>query len=348
MRALTFHGRCDVRCETVPDPAIEAPDDALVEVRLSGICGSDLHPYHERERGLDAGTVMGHEFAGVVVETGPAVRGIARGDRVASPFTTSCGRCFYCRSGLTSRCAQGQLFGWVARGVGLQGGQAGLVRVPLADTTLVRIPEGVDDTGALLAGDVLSTGYYCALNAGVGPGTVVAVVGCGPVGLMAIVAARELGVERPFALDTVAERRSMAERFGAVALDAGTDDAVARVAEATAGRGADAVLEAVGSAAAGRLAWELVRPGGTISVVGVHTEPRIPFSPAEAYDKNLTLKVGRCPARSMIERVLPLLGEGRPDVTSIVSHRLPLAEGPQGYEMFDRKLDGCTKVVLTP
>ena len=151
-----------------------------------------------------------------------------------------------------------------------------------------------------------------------------------------------------FALDTVPERRALAERFGAVALDPGSQEAVTPLTDATAGRGADAVLEAVGSAAAGRLAWELVRPGGTISVVGVHTEERIAFSPAEAYDKNLTLRVGRCPARSMIGRVLPLLREGRHDVASIVSHRLPLAEGPRGYEMFDRKQDGCTKVVLTP
>jgi threonine dehydrogenase-like Zn-dependent dehydrogenase len=221
------------------------------------------------------------------------------------------------------------------------------VRVPLADTTLFPIPDGVADDAALLTGDILSTGYFCAQMAGVGPRGVYAVVGCGPVGLMAIVGAREQGAQNLFALDRVPERLVMAQSFGATAVNVDTEDAVAVLGEATEGRGADAVLEVVGSPSAGKLAYDLVRPGGTIAVVGVHYEG-FSFSPANAYDKNLTYRVGRCPARHLIPRMMPLLQAGKYDVTSILSHRWPLDRGVEGYTLFDEKRDGCTKVVLTP
>lgn len=348
MRALTFHGPGDVRVERVADPALEAAADALVRVRLAGICGSDLHVFHGREAGLDAGTVMGHEFVGEIVETGAEVPGLARGTRVLSPFTTSCGRCFACRRGLTARCAEGRLFGWVQDGVGLEGSQADYVRVPLAATTLVPVPEPVTDEAALLLGDVLATGYFCARQAEVKPGSTVAVVGCGPVGLMAVVGARELGAATVLAIDSIPERLALAERFGALPVDRSDVDPLAAVAARSDGRGADAVLEVVGSAAAARLGLELLRPGGTLSIVGVHNEPAFPFSPAEAYDKNLTLRIGRCPARAVLDEVLPLVLRRGNELAAIVSHRLPLEHGPRGYRIFDRKLDGCTKVVLAP
>ncbi|MDX1502691.1 MAG: alcohol dehydrogenase catalytic domain-containing protein, partial [Thermoanaerobaculia bacterium] len=305
MQALTFHGPGRVRCETVPDPVLRGPDEALVRVTTTAICGSDLHPYRGREKGLDPGTVLGHEFVGVVEEAtaeAPAV-----GQRVAAPFSTSCGDCFFCRRGLTSRCERGQLFGWIEEGDGLHGGQAELVRVPLARSSLTPIPEGVSDEAALLAGDVLSTGFYCAEMAEVSAGDRVAVIGCGPVGLMAILAARELGAERVLAIDTVAERRELAAGLGAEAVDPAAGEAVERVREATSGRGADAVLEAVGSPQASRLAIDLVRPGGTVAAAGFHTESRFAFGPGEAYDKNLTYRAGRCPARHYLGRLLPRL-----------------------------------------
>ena len=187
MKALTFAGEQTIEHTAVPDPKIEAAGDAIVRVRQCAICGSDMHVYHGRETGLDHGTVMGHEFVGEIVERGREVTAFKKGDRVVSPFTTSCGRCRFCRIGLTARCVESQLYGWVEGGHGLHGGQAEYVRVPLADSTLLAIPEGVDEADALLAGDVLSTGYFCASNAGAGPDRVCAVVGCGPVGLMAIV-----------------------------------------------------------------------------------------------------------------------------------------------------------------
>lgn len=348
MRALTFRGPRTVSLETVPDPELRSPGDAIVKVRLSAICGSDLHVYHEREDGIDPGTVMGHEFVGEVVEVGKEVRGFQRGDSVLSPFTTSCGRCFFCARGLTARCSSGQLFGWVEDGEGLHGAQAEYVRVPLAETTLVSIPESIGDDEALLLGDVLSTGYYCARQAEVRPGGVYVVVGCGPVGLMAIFGARELGAEKLYAIDSIPERLALAARWGARTIDYKAEDPVAVIREATDGRGADAVLEVVGSPAAARLAVDLVRPGGTLSVVGVHTEKHFSFSPADAYDKNLTVRVGRCPARAILEELIPKLQKGDHELAAVISHRLPLDRGVQGYDIFDRKADGCTKVVLQP
>ncbi len=348
MRAVVFRSEREVSYESVPDPRIDRPTDVLVRVRLTAICGSDLHVFHGRESGLDAGTVMGHEFVGEVLECGAEVSAWKPGDPVLSPFTTSCGSCFYCREGLTARCLHGELFGWVQDGRGLHGAQAEYVRVPLAESTLVSIPDGVSDEEALLLGDVLSTGYYCARRADIRPAGTYVVLGCGPVGLMAVVGARELGAETLYAVDAVPERLAHAARLGARPLNYRSENPVAVVREATAGRGADAVLEAVGSPEATRLAIDLVRPGGTVSAVGVHTEKQFPFSPVQAYDKNLTYRIGRCPARAVLQELIPLVQRKQYDLASVISHQLPLSRGAEGYAMFDEKRDGCTKVALRP
>ena len=348
MKALVFEGVGRVGHAEVADPDLLEPGDAVVRVLAAAVCGSDLHVYRGLETGLDAGTVMGHELAGEVVAVGPGVARFRPGDRVVSPFTTSCGDCFYCRSGLTARCVRGQLFGWMREGRGLHGVQAEYARVPLADTTLVRVPEGTPPEEALFAGDVLATGWFGAESAGAGPGKVVAVVGCGPVGLMAAVAARELGAERVFAVDALPDRLELARAFGAEPLNFEHRDPLAAVREATEGRGADSVVEAVGSPASTRLAFDLTRPGGALAAVGVHTEPHLAFAPGEAYDKNLTYRAGRCPARHYMERLLPLIQSRKYDLGTLISHRLPLAEGPQGYDLFDRRVPGCTKVMLLP
>ena len=346
MRAVIFEDIGKVRLATVKDPTLEAPTDALIKIRLAGICGSDLHPFHGRERGIDSGCVMGHEAVADVIAVGSAVTTLKVGDRVYVPFTTSCGHCAYCRMGLTCRCELDQLFGWVAGGRGLSGLQAELARVPMADATLVAVPESVGDIEALLLGDVMATGFFAADLAAVSPEGTYAVVGCGPIGLMAICGARERGAKHIFALDFAPERRAMAASFGAIPVDPMKEDAAGLISQ-VAGRGADAVMECVGSEAAARLAYDLVRPGGTLAVVGVHTAG-FAFSPAEAYDKNLSYRTGRCPARAYAAKLLPLVAAERYPIAKVVSHTLALHEGARGYQIFDLKQDGCTKVVLRP
>jgi threonine dehydrogenase-like Zn-dependent dehydrogenase len=348
MNAITFHDVETLAFEQVPDPILAAPSDVIVRVRAAGICGSDLHPYFGRERGLDAGTVMGHELLGEVVEAGADVTGVRVGDVVVAPFSTSCGACFYCRSGLTARCEVGELFGWVQDGRGLQGAQAELVRVPLADGTLVRVPDGLDDGVALLAGDILSTAAFGADLAGVGPDDLVVVVGCGPVGLLAIRAALERGAREVVAVDRVASRLAVAERFGATPADFEAGDPLAVVRERSGGRGADAAIEAVGTADATRLAADLLRLGGSLAAVGVHTEPHLALPPGEIYDRNLRYASGRCPARHYMEASLTLAARDEALLATLISHRLPLSEGVDAYARFAAREAGWTKVVLRP
>lgn len=347
MQALTFSSPGSVDVKSVPQPSVIHPRDAVVAVELAAICGSDLHPYRGNEVGLDPGTILGHEFLGRVVEVGSAVAELA-GERVVGAFSTSCGTCFYCGRGLTARCVLGDLFGWVEDGIGLHGSQAEYVRVPLADTTLCRVPGALGPSAAaLFAGDILSTGIYTADSGGVAAGDAVAVVGCGPVGLMCAIAAREAGAGAVWAIDSIPERLRLAAGFGAVPVPL-DEDPVELILDSTDRRGADVVLEAVGSPEASRLAYELVRPGGVIAAAGVHTETEFTFTPGDTYDKNLTYRAGRCSAAAYMSRAIQIAVSGRYPLEAIVSHEMALAEGPRGYEIFDRKLEKCTKVLLRP
>jgi len=348
MNAITFQDVERLAYEQVPDAALVEPTDALVRVTAAGICGSDLHPYFGRERGLDVGTVMGHELLGEVVAVGADVRTFRVGHRVVAPFSTSCGDCFYCRRGLTARCQRGQLFGWVQDGKGLHGAQAELVRVPLADGTLVAVPEGLDDGVALLAGDILSTAAFGADLAGVGEGDLVVVVGCGPVGLLAIRAALERGAREVVAVDRVPSRLAVAEAFGATPADFASSDPLAVVRDRSEGRGADAAIEAVGAPEATRLAADLLRLGGALAAVGVHTEPHLALSPGEIYDRNLRYASGRCPARHYMPASLSLAARDQALLQTLISHRLPLSEGVEAYRRFAAREEGWTKVVLHP
>lgn len=348
MQALTFGGVETIVHQSVPDPTILEPTDAIVQITLSGICGSDLHVYHGRETGIDNGTVMGHEFVGTVIETGAGVKKFKKGSRVLSPFTTSCGACFYCRIGLTCRCEKGALFGWVQSGHGLHGAQAQYIRVPMADTTLISLSNDLGEEKGLLLGDIFSTGYFCAENAGVNEKGTYVVIGCGPVGLMTIVAAKHLGAANLFAIDLSDKRLQMALEFGAIPVNSLNTDAKTSILNSTNGRGADAVMEVVGSAEALRLAIDLVRPGGTISSVGVHTAENFSFSPGEAYDKNLVYKIGRCPAHYYAEMLLKEEVIQQYPVEKIITHHFGLEKGERAYEVFDKKLDNCIKAVLHP
>lgn len=348
MNAITWQDLETLAYEVVPDPGLVDDSDVVVRVTAAGICGSDLHPYFGRERGIDVGTVMGHELLGEVVDVGRAVREFAIGDRVVAPFTTNCGACHYCRVGLTARCERGQLFGWVENGVGLQGAQADFVRVPFADATLVSVPDGLDDAVALLSGDILSTAAFGTDIAGVGDGDVVVVVGCGPVGLLAIRTAFDRGAREVIAVDSVPTRLEAAERFGGRPTNFETGDPLAMVHAHTEGRGADAAIEAVGSAAATRTAADLLRPGGRIGALGVHSEVHLAISPGEMYDRNFSYAAGRCPARSYMPAALALAERDTALISTLISHRLPLAEGVDAYRSFAAREAGWNKVVLQP
>ena len=348
MQALTFGGIEKVIFQSVIEPQILQPTDAIVQITLSSICGSDLHVYHGRETGIDEGTVMGHEFVGTVVETGNAVKKFYKGSRVLSPFTTSCGGCFYCRIGMTCRCEKGNLFGWVQSGHGLHGAQAQYIRVPMADTTLVSLSNDLSEEKGLLLGDIFSTGYFCAENAGINNKGTYVIIGCGPVGLMTILAAKDLGAENLFAFDHSNERLQMAKEFGAIPVNPLTTDARSTIRNATNDRGVDAVMEVVGSPDALRLAIDLLRPGGTISSVGVHTAQNFSFSPGEAYDKNLVYKIGRCPAHYYAERLLREQVIQRYPAERIITHHFTLTNGAKAYDVFDKKMDNCIKAVLHP
>lgn len=347
MKALTFNGIGSIRYEEIPDPVLINDGDVIVHTEHCAICGSDLHVLHGREQGIDLHTAMGHEFTGEVVEVGKKVGRFRPGDKVVSPFTTACGKCYYCLHGLSARCIHNQIYGWVQNGTGLQGGQAEYVRVPLADSTLINYEE-YDLSGelALLAGDVFSTGYFGASMAEVKKGGSVVVIGCGPVGLMAVYSALLMDAGKILAVDTIDRRLQFANKMGAIALDASQPVREA-VFQYTEGRGADAVIEAVGSAPAQRLAFELVRPGGIIATIGVHTTDHFVFKPADVYNKNITYKSGRCPARSLMETTLPLLAANVQTLSNIITHRMNLKEGVNAYEIFDQKKDGCIKLILS-
>lgn len=356
MKALALMGTESVEYITdAPDPVIEHDSDVIVAVHRAGICGSDLHQYHGREP-MASGTIPGHELAGEIVAVGRDVRQFHVSDIVFSPFTTSCGECFFCQDGLSGRCDQWQVYGYQPPpgeddgGRGLPGAQAEFVRVPLADSTLLKKPEAVSLEEAVLLGDNFMTGFFCADMGSIRPDGITVVIGCGAVGLSAITAARFLGAETVVAVDPVESRRKRAESLGAGSVHPSeAEPVVMKLADRRGG--ADSILEAVGNPEAQKLAFALVRPGGVISAVGMHTSDRFSFSPADAYNRNVTYRAGRCPVRSYLDRLLGDIESGRLviPVEQIVTHAaVPLSDGPEAYRQFSQRTDDCVKVILTP
>ncbi|MGI8574078.1 MAG: alcohol dehydrogenase catalytic domain-containing protein [Egibacteraceae bacterium] len=346
MRALVLDavGVMSYRTD-VPDPRVEKTTDAVVRVRRAGLCGSDLHPYEGRED-VRFGVVAGHEAVGEIVALGADVASFGLGDNVIVPFTTSCGACPACRSGLTSRCRRGQLFGFggpeAACPPTLQGGQAEFLRVPLAETTLLRIPEGLVDRDAVLLTDNLPTGWYAVERAQVGAGQEVAVVGLGAVGLCAVAAALHKGGD-VIGLDPVEERRGRARSLGASALPA--DDA-----GVLAGRFA-AVVDASGTTSGQTLAFSLVRPGGTLSVIAVQTATQFAFTPIAAYDANVTVRFGRAPVRAILDRLLAPIAAGEltvPGAVVVTDPKVPLKQGARTYARFAARTGGIVKALFVP
>lgn len=336
--------------DDLPDPGIEAPTDAVVAVHRAGLCGSDLHPWAGREPFL-AGVVPGHEAVGEVVAVGDQVREVHIGDRVVVPFSTSCGRCRPCRRGLSARCHHSRLFGWGAPDGStlLHGTQAEAVRVPHADGTLLRLPTAIDDATGILLADNLPTGWFAALRTEARADEPVVVLGCGTVGLCTVVALHAHGIRPVLVTDPVAGRRDRAARLGARACP--PDQLAAVIAEVTGGEGAAAVVDAAGTAASFAAAVAHTRIGGTVQVVAVPTRPTIELAPTTAYDRNLSVRFGRAPVRSLLPEVLDAVTDGRlraPADHVITGPPLPLADGPAAYERAGDPRDGVGKLLFAP
>jgi threonine dehydrogenase-like Zn-dependent dehydrogenase len=337
-----------VRVDDLPEPRVEEPTDAVVDVTLTAVCGSDLHAYHGKLP-MNPGESMGHEGVGVVREVGSAVGAITAGDRVVLPFGVCCGDCWYCRAGATSLCAQWRYLGFGAYGGGLAGTQAQRVRVPGADVNLLAIPDDVDDEIALFAGDVATTGYYGAALLEPRPDETVAVVGGGPVGFCAAQALRALGVRTVLLLDLEESRLALAREAGAIPVRAGDDIDVAKAVKAhTEGRGADAAIDAVGLVPGYETALRATRRGGRVCVLGVYgPDERIEVRMGAYWVRQLRLVfAGVCPVQAWWGRTMELLRSGAIDPRPLVSHRLPLEDAAHGYELFARR--EATKVLLRP
>jgi 2-desacetyl-2-hydroxyethyl bacteriochlorophyllide A dehydrogenase len=346
VRGIVFHGPNDVRVETVPDPTLRDRRSAVIRVTRASICGSDLHLVHGSVP-AEPGVVIGHEGVGVVEDAGGEVRRFRKGDRVIVPAVVGCGDCEPCRRGYPVGCVTfvNKVFGLSSD---LPGCQAELIAVPNADVNLWRTPPEMSDEQVLFLTDILPTGYYAAENANIKPGQTVVIIGCGPVGLCALLAAQLFGPAAVLAVDRVGYRLEKARSYGALPIDASKEDVWQQVFEATDGRGAHAVIEAVGAPETVHLAFELVRTGGTVSVVGVLIQQDFAFPMGTAFMKDLTFRVGLVNVARYIPALVPLIRSGRLDPAALISHRLPLAEGQRAYELFDRRDDGCLKVALQP
>jgi threonine dehydrogenase-like Zn-dependent dehydrogenase len=345
MRAVKLVGTEAVEVQEVVDPALTNDTDAIVRVTHTAICGADLLPYHGYTPGFELGTTLGHEFVGVVQDAGDALGTLGAlrpGQRVINTSMTSDGTCAHCRAGRATQCVSRAMFGYSGVYPRLEGGQADLVLVPHADRCLWPIPDDVSDEDAVFIADILPTGFLAVQRAAVGAGDVVVVLGCGPVGLMALICAVGTA-RRVIAVDGIPARRALAESLGAAAVDpSAASDAVAA---ATGTLGADAVIEASGSPAALTAALDLVRPQGVVSVVGAHFEPDYPLNNGLMFEKEITLAfaIGN-PGRDR-ERLLAMIQEGALRPSAVISDRLPLEDAVEAYRAFDSR--EATKVVLT-
>ena len=342
MHAVTFQAPGEVRVDERSDPQLSAPDEAIVRIEATGVCGSDLHIFHGRVA-IEPGFIIGHEYVGTVVAAGDAVRFVSVGDRVLGCFQVACGTCSLCRAGNFHRCERSRTFGHGAALGALQGTQAELALVPHADLTLRRVPDGMSADVALFAGDVMGTGYHAA--APVRSGDAVAVLGLGPVGLCAVQAARAAGAAQVIAIDAVEARLAMARAFGATPVHLNEEDPGAAVKAATDRRGVDVVVEAVGDPRALELAIRVAASCGTLSVVGVYAE-RCEVHMGLAWIKALSVRTGHANVIGHLDRVLALMGAGILDPSPIVTHHMSLADAPAAYELYDRR--EALKIVLEP
>ncbi|MDU6432537.1 MAG: zinc-dependent alcohol dehydrogenase, partial [Pantoea sp.] len=379
MRALTYHGPHQVRVETVPDPVLQEPDDIILRVTATAICGSDLHLYRGKIPGTDHGDIFGHEFMGEVVEAGAAVTSVAVGDRVVVPFVIACGDCFYCHLHQYAACETtnsgrgailnkknitppAALFGFSNLYGGVPGGQAEYVRVPKANVGPFKVPLALPDDKVLFLSDILPTAWQAVQNAGLDKGSSVAIFGAGPVGLLSAACARLVGAEEIFMIDHNNYRLEFArQRYGVTPINFDDiDDPAAWIIEHTKNhRGVDAVIDAVGFEAKGSLTETVlsnlklegssgkalrqciaaVRRGGVVSVPGVYAGFIHGFMFGDAFDKGLTFKMGQTHVQAYLPRLLSLIEQGLLTPEEIVTHHMPLEDAAHGYEIFEKRKD---------
>ncbi|MFP5390452.1 MAG: zinc-dependent alcohol dehydrogenase [Gammaproteobacteria bacterium] len=386
MRALTYHGSHDVRVETVPDPILQETDDVILRVTATAICGSDLHMYRGKIPQMKSGDILGHEFMGEVVDVGPKVTQLQKGDRVVVPFVIACGSCYFCDMQLFAACEKSNpdhgalmnrkglrpgaaLFGFSHLYGGVPGGQAEYVRVPKANVGPFKVPLGMSDEEVLFLSDILPTGYQAVLNTGVGKGGSLAIFGAGPVGQMAAACARMLGIETIFMVDHHPFRLQFAqEQYGVIPVNFDKVDAAEFIIGETKKRGVDGVIDAVGfeakgsmienvlanikaegsSGAALRQCIAAVRRGGTISVPGVYAGFIHGFLFGDVFEKGVSFKTGQTHVQKYMPELLDAIENDRLRPHAIISHRMPLEQAAEAYRMFDKKEDDCRKVVLKP
>ena len=386
MRALTYHGSHDVKVDNVPDPSLQDPDDVILRVTATAICGSDLHMYRGKMPAMKSGDILGHEFMGEVVDAGPSVTKIGKGDRVVVPFVIACGSCFFCERQLFSACETtnpdrgailnkkslrpgAALFGFSHLYGGVPGGQADYVRVPKANVGPIAIPLTLSDEQVLFLSDILPTGYQAVLNTGVDKGGSLAIFGAGPVGQMAAACARMLGGDTIYMVDHHPYRLAFAKQtYDIIPVNFDDCDAAEFILDSTRRRGVDGVIDAVGFEAKGsmletvladlklegssgkalRQCIAAVRRGGTISVPGVYAGFIHGFLFGDVFEKGISFKTGQTHVQKFMPELLEAIGEGKLRPQEIISHRLTLEQAAEGYRMFDKKEDECRKVVLRP
>ena len=387
MRALTYHGSEDVRVETVPDPEIIFDDDVILRVTATAICGSDLHLYRGKIPSLKDGDILGHEFMGIVEDTGSAVTQVKKGDRVVIPFVIACGNCFFCEHQQYSACETtntgegaivnkkslrppAALFGFSHLYGGIPGGQAELVRVPKANVGPFKVPGSLADEQVLFLTDILPTGYQAVLNAEVKAGSTVAIFGAGPVGLMAAACARMLGAETIYMIDHHQYRLDFAHlEYGTIGINFDKDEDPSQIIlDKTQNRGVDASIDAVGfeakgsmvetalttlkvEASSGKVIRQCIaatRRGGIISIPGLYAGFIHGFLVGDAFDKGLTFKMGQTHVQKYLPELLEFIENGDLHPADIITHRMSLEDAALGYEIFNTKQENCRKVVLTP
>ena len=386
MKAVVFKTIKCIKIDDVPDPKIQLPTNALVRVTSTAICGSDLHIYNGYFPQLKP-FVLGHEFMGIVEEVGAEVQNVRRGDRVVVPFPISCGQCWFCASSFPTHCERsnprhygpeggllsqkgGALYGYTELYGGYPGGQAQWVRVPYADHGPRKVPDDLKDEQVLFLTDILPTGYSGLRWANLKPGETVAVFGCGPVGLMTMKLAQVMGASKVIGVDILSYRVEMARRAaGALVVDASKTDPIQAIREWTEGRGVDVCIDAVGmesdrthffkkvanifhlqrgNITAIERCFSAVRRGGRVSILGVYGTDYDNFPVGQWFDKGLRVQAGQAPVQNYIDELIEMVVSKKIRLDDIITHKLPLAEAPHAYDIFNRKKDGCVKVVLDP